>query len=265
MYTLTKADMLAQLAGLQQEIHQLHCSAQQDERHFSLLEHRFSRLQAFNDHPQFQAFRQQLENDESITTQIAQIRATANAALCDYEKHRVSALCGEPCQSNDYLTRFEHALQLEISAANIQSGDRILLVGSGALPTTALALVSKLAATVFCFDSDAAAQQAARRLIGHLGLAQQIICIDSLEQLTGLDVDHVIIASLVSDKQTLLAQLPPFLNQQGKLLVRYGNGLKSIFNCPYHHQASASPWRVKGKPLSTPLYDLMILEPNHHA
>ena len=35
MYTLTKADMLAQLAGLQQEIHQLHRSARQDRRHFS--------------------------------------------------------------------------------------------------------------------------------------------------------------------------------------------------------------------------------------
>ncbi len=34
MYTLTKADMLAQLAGLQQEIHQLHRSARQDRRHF---------------------------------------------------------------------------------------------------------------------------------------------------------------------------------------------------------------------------------------
>lgn len=83
MYTLTKADMLAQLAGLQQEIHQLHRSARQDRRHFSLLERRFSRLQAFNDLPQLQAYRRKLENDRSITAQITQLRAVANAALCD--------------------------------------------------------------------------------------------------------------------------------------------------------------------------------------
>ena len=138
MYTLTKADMLAQLAGLQQEIHQLHRSARQDRRHFSLLERRFSRLQAFNDLPQLQAYRRKLENDRSITAQITQLRAVANAALCDYEKHRVATLCREPAQTNAYLNNFDSALQLEIAAADIKPGERVLLVGSGALPTTAL-------------------------------------------------------------------------------------------------------------------------------
>ena len=134
MYTLTKADMLAQLAGLQQEIHQLHRSARQDRRHFSLLERRFSRLQAFNDLPQLQAYRRKLENDRSITAQITQLRAVANAALCDYEKHRVATLCREPAQTNAYLNNFDSALQLEIAAADIKPGERVLLVGSGACP-----------------------------------------------------------------------------------------------------------------------------------
>ena len=126
MYTLTKADMLAQLAGLQQEIHQLHRSARQDRRHFSLLERRFSRLQAFNDLPQLQAYRRKLENDRSITAQITQLRAVANAALCDYEKHRVATLCREPAQTNAYLNNFDSALQLEIAAADIKPGERVL-------------------------------------------------------------------------------------------------------------------------------------------
>ncbi|MFJ3166144.1 nicotianamine synthase family protein [Serratia marcescens] len=264
MYTLTKADMLAQLAGLQQEIHQLHRSARQDRRHFSLLERRFSRLQAFNDEPQLQAYRRKLENDRLITAQIAQLRATANAALCDYEKHRVSALCREPAQTNAYLNSFDRALQLEIAAADIKPGERVLLVGSGALPTTALALVARLSATVICYDCDPAAQRFARRLTRHLGLVQQMPCIDKLNGLTRNDIDHIIIASLVADKQGLLKALRPLLPQCGKLLVRYGNGLKSIFNCPYHHQAAGSPWRVSGKPLATPLYDLLILEPQRH-
>lgn len=46
MYTLMKADVLAQLAGLQQEISQLHDNAQQNQSHFVLLERRFSRLQS---------------------------------------------------------------------------------------------------------------------------------------------------------------------------------------------------------------------------
>ena len=203
MYTLTKADMLAQLAGLQQEIHQLHRSARQDRRHFSLLERRFSRLQAFNDLPQLQAYRRKLENDRSITAQITQLRAVANAALCDYEKHRVATLCREPAQTNAYLNNFDSALQLEIAAADIKPGERVLLVGSGALPTTALALVARLSATVICYDCDPAAQRFARRLTRHLGLSRQILCIDKLNGLTDRDIDHIIIASLVADKQNL--------------------------------------------------------------
>ncbi|PVF13184.1 nicotianamine synthase, partial [Yersinia pestis] len=43
---MMKADVLAQLAGLQQEISQLHDNAQQNQSHFVLLERRFSRLQS---------------------------------------------------------------------------------------------------------------------------------------------------------------------------------------------------------------------------
>ncbi|MCP1106489.1 nicotianamine synthase [Serratia nevei] len=265
MYTLTKADMLAQLAGLQQEIHQLHRSARQDRRHFSLLERRFSRLQTFNDLPQLQAYRRKLENDRSITAQITRLRAVANAALCDYEKHRVATLCRAPAQTNAYLSSFDNALQLEIAAADIKPAERVLLVGSGALPTTALALVARLSASVICYDCDPAAQRSARRLTRHLELTRQIRCIDELNDLTERDLDHIIIASLVADKQTLLTQLRPLLPPRGKLLLRYGNGLKSIFNCPYHHQATGSPWRISGKPIATPLYDLLILEPYRHA
>ncbi|WP_145601861.1 nicotianamine synthase family protein [Yersinia frederiksenii] len=265
MYTLTKTDMLAQLAGLQQEIHQLHRSALRDRRHFPLLERRFSRLQAFNDQPELQPYRRELENDLSITTKITQLRAIANAALCDYEKHRVSALCRESAQTNAYLSSFDSALQLEIAEAGIKPGERVLLVGSGALPTTALVLVARLTATVFCYDCDPVAQRFARRLTRHLGLTQQMPCINDLNDLTARDIDHIIIASLVANKQVLLPRLQPLLPPRGKLLVRYGNGLKSIFNCPYHHQAAGSPWRVSGKPVATPLYDLLILEPRCHV
>ncbi|WP_269934461.1 nicotianamine synthase family protein [Serratia liquefaciens] len=263
MYTLMKAEALAQLAGLQQEISRLHQFARQDQTHFSLLECRFSRLQAFNHQPQLQPYRPRLESDEAVTAQIAQLRDVANAALCEYEKHRVCALCSQPAQSNAYLSSFDRALQLEIAQAGIKPGEQVLLVGSGALPTTAVALVTKLAATVFCYDCDPAAQQLARRLIRHLGLEQQIQCIDSLEVL-GHRVDHIIVASLVADKQTLLPQLSRCLAKDGKLLMRYGNGLKSIFNYPYHHQIAGTHWRAVGKPVTTPLYDLMILESHRH-
>ena len=71
MYTLMKADVLAQLAGRQQEISQLHDNAQQNQSHFVLLERRFSRLQSFNDEPQLQDYRLQLEHDDAVVKQIA--------------------------------------------------------------------------------------------------------------------------------------------------------------------------------------------------
>ncbi len=110
---------------------------------------------------------------------------------------------GEPAQTNAYLNSFDSALQLEIAAADIKPGERVLLVGSGALPTTALALVARLSATVICYDCDPAAQRFARRLTRHLGLSRQIPCIDKLNGLTDRDIDHIIIASLVADKRDL--------------------------------------------------------------
>lgn len=70
MYTLMKADVLAQLAGLQQEISQLHDNAQQNQSHFVLLERRFSRLQSFNDEPQLQDYRLQLEHDDAVVNKL---------------------------------------------------------------------------------------------------------------------------------------------------------------------------------------------------
>ncbi|SUB29104.1 ABC transporter [Yersinia pseudotuberculosis] len=89
--------------------------------------------------------------------------------------------------------------------------------------------------------------------------------IDNLKELTDRPVDHIIVASLVADKQALLAQLVPYVTRSSKLVMRYGNGLKSIFNCPYCHEANCSHWRTASKPVTTGLYDLIILEPNHHA
>ncbi len=265
MYTLMKADVLAQLAGLQQEISQLHDNAQQNQSHFVLLERRFSRLQSFNDEPQLQDYRLQLEHDDAVVKQIAQLRQVANAALCDYEKHQVCALCSPSSKTDDYLTSFNQSLQQEIKLAGMQMGEKVLLVGSGALPTTALVLVTKLGATVFCYDHDPAAQQLARQLVQSLGLEKQVQFIDNLKELTDRPVDHIIVASLVADKQALLAQLVPYVTRSSKLVMRYGNGLKSIFNCPYCHEANCSHWRTASKPVTTGLYDLIILEPNHHA
>lgn len=84
-----------------------------------------------------------------MVKQISQLRQVANAALCDYEKHQVCALCGPSSKTDDYLTSFNQSLQQEIKLAGMQMGEKVLLVGSGALPTTALVLVAKLGATVF--------------------------------------------------------------------------------------------------------------------
>lgn len=265
MYALMKADLLAQLAGLQQEISQLHHCAQQDQSHFVLLECRFSRLQAFNDEPQLQAYRSQLEQDDVVIKQITQLRQVANAALCDYEKYQVWTRCYQSSDTDDYLTRFNQSLQQEVGLTGIQPSENVLLVGSGALPTTALLLVATLGATVFCYDHDPAAQHLARQLIQTLSLENQVQCIDKLDELAEKSVNHIIVASLVSDKQALLAQLVPYVTGTSKLVMRYGNGLKSIFNCPYCHEVNSSHWRIASKPMTTALYDLIILEPSHHA
>lgn len=82
--------------GLQQEISQLHDNAQQNQSHFVLLERRFSRLQSFNDEPQLQDYRLQLEHDDAVVKQIAQLRQVANAALCDYENIRYAPCVAHP-------------------------------------------------------------------------------------------------------------------------------------------------------------------------
>lgn len=263
MYASIKHEVLNQLASMQDEISQLHQRIWKDARCFTKLGDAFGRLQQLPQAPPFCDCHDWIHDDPAVTEQIRQLRTIANHALCDYEKHQVSQLCQKEKCTNQYLHSLSHSLDTEIQHANIQPHATILLIGSGALPTTAFTLVTERNAQVVCYDHDPEAQQLAFQLVSRLGLQDSVTFMHQLPDLANYDFSHVIIASLVEDKTNLLREVTPYMRDGCKLVMRYGNGMKSIFNCPYQHHQHTAPWRRVGEAAMTPLYDLLVLEYAH--
>lgn len=69
---------------------------------------------------------------------------------------------------------------------------------------------------------------------------------------------HVVIASLVREKTAIIEQLASLLPYGAKVILRYGNGLKSIFNYPYH-DSPESVWKTEPVYPDKRFYDTLML------
>jgi hypothetical protein len=73
------------------------------------------------------------------------------------------------------------------------------------------------------------------------------------------EATHIIIASLVKNKLEVLEDLKSEANYDTKIVLRYGNGLKSIFNYPLDADLSGD-WVQSHVSQNEHIYDTMILQ-----
>jgi hypothetical protein len=123
----------------------------------------------------------------------------------------------------------------------------VLLVGSGSFPMTPLYVAERIGAGVVGVDIDVEAVELGRRVVQRLGggLEQNIrlehLPVQSLP-FTG-EATHVIFSSTVEAKYDLLDLLHSLTREDVVVAMRFGDGLKALFNFPMR-QVDQRKWRL---------------------
>ncbi len=124
-----------------------------------------------------------------------------------------------------------------------------------------MAIAKEIGAELMCLDIDIEAIKLARKVTKVLGL-ESIVKFSSktVNELNFIkQATHIIIASLVEEKYQILENLKDKVSPEAKIILRYGNGLKEIFNYPLKEDLSKE-WNQTQISNKENIYDTIILE-----
>jgi histidine 2-aminobutanoyltransferase len=171
---------------------------------------------------------------EEYSRLVSDIRRSSAQCVAIMEKYRAVKLLEGEADQTDYFKNIEACIEEEFGSFCLSSESKILLIGSGAFPMTPLYIAKRMGAAVIGIDIDQEAVELGRRVVALLGGGLNIRLENKLlEQLDELkDVTHIIFSSTVDVKYDLLEQLYALTNPRVIVAVRYGDGLKSLFNYP---------------------------------
>ncbi|BCB05279.1 nicotianamine synthase family protein [Bacillus sp. KH172YL63] len=160
------------------------------------------------------------------------LRETSVSALCDMEKYQ--SLSAGQRSLGRYLSSLSESVREEYRQYHIHSDSKVLFIGSGAFPTSALTMAQETGASVICLDFDQEAITLSKEVARLTGLESQLSFLHGeIHQYPDLNgITHVFIASLVKNKLEVIEELKEKVEEGAKVVVRYGNGLKSVFNYP---------------------------------
>jgi hypothetical protein len=189
------------------------------------------------------------------------IRETSSKALCAVEKRRAIRMYADQRDDSLYQTLLSASVITECRLAQIGRSAKVLFIGAGAFPISACTIARETSATVCCTDIDEEAICHGSRLIKFLGLHKNVIYSDSPmgdEEYAG-SATHIFMASLVPEKLDILDTIKFAAKPDCKMILRYGNGLKSVFNYPLHADLSGV-WDVEPVAGNNCIYDTLILK-----
>ncbi len=137
-----------------------------------------------------------------------------------------------------------------------------MFIGAGAFPVSAFAIAGVTSAEVLCVDIDEEAVRHGTKLARYLGMKETFRYANShlSDPEFASAATHVFIASLVPEKLDILRELRSRVRTDCRIVVRYGNALKSLFNYPFDAGA-LTEWRATAPGRVGSLYDTLILEP----
>lgn len=153
-----------------------------------------------------------------------------------HNAHSATALQAFPYYDNYLkLTQLEHH---SLSLVGSHSIMRVLFVGSGPLPLSAILLAQQYGLTVDCIDSDTQAVEVSKQLVSRLGLTDtvHIAQADAATFAQYGKYDAVFLAAMVgleaTTKQSIIAAIGQQMKQGGLLVVRTAHGLRTLLYPP---------------------------------
>lgn len=187
----------------------------------------------------------QLKQSNEIITLIENLRNNSSICIQIIEKYRALVLGLENEEITDYFRNIEDCIEKQFGDFQINSQSKVLMIGSGAFPLTLLMVAERTGADVFGIDIDDEAIRLGRHVVNKLGshLSIQIDkkSVGELEIIK--QISHIIFSSTVSNKYDILDQLYGLTNQDVLIAMRYGNGVKSLFNYPMQ-KVDETKWHI---------------------
>lgn len=201
-------------------------------------------------------------DQEEIRQHGERLRETSAQALCDMEKYQSIRMLERQMDMGRYLSALSDAVYDELRHFRIGRTSKVLFVGAGAFPLTALTVAKETRADVLCLDIDAEALDLGSRMAEASGLHDKVqFSGHGLKELPFVkEATHVMVASLVKNKLEVLEDLRQAVPPDTSIIVRYGNGLKSIFNYPLEKDLSQE-WELLPVVRSRSIYDTLMIKP----
>ncbi|MFC0212151.1 SAM-dependent methyltransferase [Paenibacillus chartarius] len=165
---------------------------------------------------------------------VMQLRDSSAHCVAIMEKYRALKLLQGGDDRHDYFHNIEASIDKEFGSFTVTSDSKVLLIGSGAFPMTPLLIARRTGADVMGIDIDREAVELGRRVVKRLGPDLPIRLENlPLERFHDIDrITHIIISSTVSVKYSLLDWLHESALPDVVVAMRYGDGLKALFNYP---------------------------------
>ncbi len=186
-----------------------------------------------------------LEQTSEIVSLVENLRNNASVCVQIMEKYRAQLVTCEKEEITDYFRNIEDCIEKEFGGFQITSQSKVLLVGSGPFPITLLRIAERTGADVFGIDIDNEAIQLGKHVVNNLGSHLSIeIEKKTVGELAVINqISHIIFSSTVSCKYDILDQLYDVTNKDVLIAMRYGNGLKSLFNYPMQ-RVDETKWHI---------------------
>ncbi|WML33698.1 nicotianamine synthase family protein [Clostridium sp. OS1-26] len=165
-------------------------------------------------------------------TLIKELRESTSKALGFVEKCQANNILNGNLDSFKYSDELKLAVQNEILEFDINNKSKILFIGSGAMPITAFTISNEVNSEIVCLDIDNEALNLSQKLSDKYGIKNISFSSEHLSKLNLDNFSHIIIASLVELKLDIAKYLLKNIYKDTKIILRYGNNLKSIFNYP---------------------------------
>ncbi|MCX7570984.1 nicotianamine synthase family protein [Tumebacillus sp. DT12] len=260
-----KYQFLLSLKSLAFEINELNLYSKADSVCYELLQEKLDQLSRFmiceHNLQQWSLW----EDHEEIRLHSGHLRETSVQALCDMEKYQSICTCNEELNISDYIGVLSGTVKQEVEEFGIDGSSKVLFIGSGAFPLSALTIAKETGAQVMCLDIDAEAVHLGKQIADASGLHANVTFSGNTagEQAFLREATHIIVASLVPNKLEVLAELKTVVNDDVQIAVRYGNGLKSIFNYPLEQDLSVE-WNLTRITREHSIYDTVVLTPKRH-
>lgn len=176
---------------------------------------------------------------------VTDLRSQSARCAAVMEKYRALRLLDGRSGAVGYFANVESCIEEEFGAVGPTRDSRVLLIGSGSFPMTLLNVAERTGAATVGLDIDAEAVGLGQRVVQLLGRDLDI----ALQNAAAEDLPftrsatHIVISSTVAVKYEILHRLHAVTRDDVVVAMRFGDGLKSLFNYPMQ-DVDADRWRL---------------------